>query len=105
MSSALKDVSAVAAVRPGSRYESYEEARSAPLPIVEVHEALAICQADGSLAYGCLHHYEIEIYLEKDGWHVNYGIKQRNGSRVAGGGPHYIVDATTGEILSKKYYQ
>ena len=105
MSSALKDALADAPAQLGIRYESYDEARSAPPPIVEVHEALAICHADGLLAYEQLHHYEIEIYLEKDGWHVNYEIKQRNGSRVAGGGPHYVIDSATGEILDKKYYQ
>ena len=105
MSLALKDALADAPVQVGIRYESYSEARSAPQPIIEVHEALAICHADGLLAYEQLHHYEIEIFLEKDGWHVNYEIKQRNGSRVAGGGPHYVIDATTGEILDKKYYQ
>ena len=105
MSSVLNDASADATVRLGTRYESYDEARSAPPPTVEVHEALAICHADGLLAYEQLHHYEIEIFLEKDGWHIEYGIRQRNGSRVAGGGPHYVVDADTGEILSKKYYQ
>ncbi len=105
MSSALTDASADAAVHLASLFESYEEARSAPLPKVEIHEALAISNADGLLAYEQLHHYGIEIFLEKDGWHVNYEIKQRNGSRVAGGGPHYVIDADTGEILSKKYYQ
>ena len=105
MSSALHDVSVAAPVQPGSRFESYEEARSAPPPTVVVHEALAICHADGLLAYDRLHHYTVEIFLEKDGWHVMYGIKQRNGSRVVGGGPHYVIDSNTGEILSKKYYQ
>ena len=105
MSSALKNASADASVRLGIRFDSYEEARDTPPPTVEVHEALAISHADGLLVYEQLHHYEIEIFLEKDGWHVNYEIRQRNGSRVAGGGPHYVIDATTGEILSKKYYQ
>lgn len=105
MSSVLNDASADAAVRLGTRYESYDEARSATPPTVEVHEALAIGLADGLRAYEQLHHYEIEIFLEKDGWHIYFGIKQRNGSRVAGGGPHYVIDADTGEILSKKYYQ
>ncbi len=105
MSSALTDVSADAPAQLGTQFESYQEARSTPTPIIEICEALAICQADGLLAYEQLHHYGIEIFLEKDGWHVNYGIKQRNGSRVAGGGPHYIIDAETGAILDKKYYQ
>jgi hypothetical protein len=24
---------------------------------------------------------------------------------VAGGGPHYVIDATTGQIISKRYEQ
>ena len=38
-----------------------------------------------------------------DGWHVEYR-DQRNRA-LTGGGPHYLIDATTGAIVSKKYYQ
>ena len=44
----------------------------------------------------------LEVALHDDGWHVEY--RQRK-PRHTGGGPHYVIDAATGEIVSKKYYQ
>ncbi len=74
-------------------------------PAVSSDQALRIAQADGILAYGDLTRFRVEITLEVDGWHVKHFIQQRNGSRIAGGGPHYVIDATTGAIVSKTYYQ
>ena len=77
-----------------------------PPPAVSSAEALAIATADARQAYrGNFGRFRIEISLEDDGWHVVHLIHQRNGSRIAGGGPHYVIDATTGAIVSKKYYQ
>jgi hypothetical protein len=64
--------------------------------------ALAIAQEDALKAYDDLSPYRIELVLGPDGWHVDYDLKD---SGWAGGGPHYIIDATTGEIVSKKYEQ
>ena len=76
---------------------------SAPAPpAVSSHQALAVAEADALAAYGDLSLYRIELRLEADGWHVAYRIAQ---PRIAGGGPHYVISAETGEILSKKYYQ
>ena len=72
------------------------------VPAVSNHQALSVAEADALAAYKDLSPYRIEVYLEADGWHVEYRIKK---PRVAGGGPHYVIDATTGAILSKKYYQ
>ena len=72
------------------------------VPAISSHQALAIAEADGIQAYKDLTGYRIELRLEPDGWHVAYYI---NRPRVAGGGPHYVIDARTGEIVSKKYYQ
>jgi hypothetical protein len=73
---------------------------------VPSHQALAVATADAQEAYGGnLGCFRIEIRLEDDGWHIEHYIHQRNGSRIAGGGPHYVIDATTGSIISKKYYQ
>ena len=44
----------------------------------------------------------MEIRRDDDGWHIDYELKN---PRLNGGGPHYVIDATTGEIISKKYYQ
>jgi hypothetical protein len=69
---------------------------------VSSHQVLSIAEADAIRAYKDLSPYRIEVYLESDGWHVEYRIKK---PRVAAGGPWYIIDATTGAIVSKKYYQ
>jgi hypothetical protein len=77
-----------------------------PQPSVPSHRALEIATADAVQVYGeNLACFRIEITLEDDGWHIAHFIHQRKGSRIAGGGPHYVIDATTGEIVSKKYYQ
>jgi hypothetical protein len=71
-------------------------------PVISAAQALAIAEADALAAYKDLTPYRIEIRLDTDGWHVEYYLNRR---RWAGGGPHYVIDATTGAIVSKKYYQ
>jgi hypothetical protein len=65
-------------------------------------QALAVAQADALRAYRDLSPYRIQLVLEDDGWHVDYELKD---PRLKGGGPHYLIDATTGAILSKRYEQ
>ena len=76
-----------------------------PGPKISSHEALAIATADGTPVYGGLSHFRVEIVLEADGWHIAHTIPQRPDQCIVGGGPHYVIDATTGQIVSKKYYQ
>jgi hypothetical protein len=71
-------------------------------PAVSCDRALAIAHADALTAYENLSRFRIEVELEADGWHIGYRLRQK---RMAGGGPHYVISAETGEILSKKYYQ
>lgn len=65
-------------------------------------QVLAIAQADAARAYRDLLAYRIQLMLEDDGWHVDYELKD---PRLKGGGPHYVIDAHTGTILSKRYEQ
>jgi hypothetical protein len=65
-------------------------------------QVLAIAQADAELAYRDLSLYRIQLVLEDDGWHVDYELKT---PRLKGGGPHYIIDAQTGAVISKRYEQ
>ena len=65
-------------------------------------QALAIAQTDASQAYRDLSPYRICLALEHDGWHIDYELKNR---KLKGGGPHYIIDATTGAIVSKRSEQ
>ncbi|HEY3395968.1 MAG TPA: hypothetical protein VGK58_24915 [Lacipirellulaceae bacterium] len=64
--------------------------------------ALAIAQSDAACAYRDLSPFRIQLVLEQDGWHVDYELKD---VRLKGGGPHYIIDAHTGAIMSKRYEQ
>jgi uncharacterized membrane protein YkoI len=65
-------------------------------------QALAIAQADAARVYRDLLGYRIQLVLEDDGWHVDYELKDR---KHKGGGPHYVIDAYTGAIVSKRYEQ
>jgi uncharacterized membrane protein YkoI len=65
-------------------------------------KALAIAQADAVRAYQNLSAYRIHLALEDDGWHIDYELKD---PKMKGGGPHYVIDARNGAILSKKYEQ
>ena len=65
-------------------------------------QALAIAQADAARAYRDLSLYRIQLVLEDDGWHVDYDLKN---PAFKGGGPHYIIDAHTGAVVSRRYEQ
>jgi hypothetical protein len=65
-------------------------------------QVLAIAQADAARVYRDLSPYRIQLVLEDDGWHVDYELKD---PRYKGGGPHYIIDAHSGNIVSRRYEQ
>ncbi len=65
-------------------------------------QVLAIAQADASLVNRDLSLYRIQLVLEDDGWHVDYELKN---PRLKGGGPHYVIDAHTCAVISKRYEQ
>jgi len=71
---------------------------------VSSFHALEIAEADGIQAYRDLSGLRIEISKEDDRWLVKYFVDSK-GRYIAGGGPHYVIDAKTGEIVSKVYYQ
>ena len=77
-------------------------ATASTTPVVSRQQAIAIAEADALPVYGDLTDLTLEVALHDDGWHVEYWVRK---PRVAGGGPHYVIDATTGAIVSKKYYQ
>jgi hypothetical protein len=77
-------------------------ATSPPSGALGGDQALVIAQADAVKAYRDLSGYRIQVVLEDDGWHVDYELKS---SRLKGGGPHYVIDAATGALLSKRYEQ
>ena len=71
-------------------------------PGVTSDQALRVARLDAEGAYRDLSRYYARVSLEADGWHVDYDLKDQ---RARGGGPHYVIDALTGQILSKRYEQ
>lgn len=75
---------------------------TAHAPTLASDEALRIARADAERVYRELDSFRIEITREADGWHIDYELKDPN---LNGGGPHYVIDATSGRIVSKRYDQ
>jgi len=73
-----------------------------PTSSVESSQALAIAHADAVRAYRDLSPFRIELVLEPDGWHITYRLRNPD---MVGGGPRYVIDASNGAILSKRYDQ
>lgn len=69
---------------------------------IQPDQALRTARTDAERAYLDLTPYRVLVALEADGWHVDYELKDP--SRQSGG-PHYVIDATTGAILLKRYEQ
>jgi hypothetical protein len=70
--------------------------------VIAGDRALAVAQADAATAYRDLSVYRIQLVLEADGWHIDYELKD---PRLKGGGPHCVIEAARGVILSKRYEQ
>lgn len=64
--------------------------------------ARAIAERDARQAYRDLSIYNVKAELRGEEWHVDYDLE---GEYVAGGGPHYVISAATGRILSRRYEQ
>lgn len=76
--------------------------QNVPMPSLSPDQALKIAREDAEKVYRDLSRYVIRLVLQSDGWHVDYDLQD---ARARGGGPHYVIDAATGEILSKRYEQ
>jgi hypothetical protein len=70
--------------------------------LLSCHEIPPIAQDDAASSYRDLSDYRITLLLQPDGWHVDYDLTE---PYLAGGGPHYIIDPTSGAILWKTYEQ
>ena len=65
-------------------------------------QALKIARLDAERAYRDLTPYRVLLELDQDGWHVDYELRNR---QIQGGGAHYLIDAQTGKIRTKRYEQ
>jgi hypothetical protein len=67
-----------------------------------VAEVLRIANHDAQTVYHDLSGFKITLTPCPDGWHVDYDLTH---SLSAGGGPHYVIDPQTGDILARRYEQ
>jgi hypothetical protein len=71
-------------------------------PTLIVSDVLRIAHQDAQAVYGDLSAFKITLTPHPDGWHVDYDLTD---PLSAGGGPHYVIDSHTGEILARLYEQ
>jgi hypothetical protein len=69
------------------------------LPVADV---LGIAHRDAEAVYHDLSGFKITLTPCPDGWHVDYDVSD---PLSAGGGPHYVIDPRTGDIVSRRYEQ
>lgn len=67
-----------------------------------VADVLRIAHQDAEAAYRDLSGFRITLWRCADGWHVDYDLTD---PLSAGGGPHYVIDPSTGDILFRRYEQ
>jgi hypothetical protein len=67
-----------------------------------VAEVLHIAHQDAQAVYRDLSGFKITLTPCPDGWHVDYDLTD---PLSAGGGPHYVIDPTNGQILARRYEQ
>ncbi len=67
-----------------------------------MENALQIARLDAEKAYRDLSHFRIVLAQREDGWHVDFELLSKT---AQGGGPHYLIDSSSGNILWKRYEQ
>lgn len=70
--------------------------------MIDEAEARAIAKRDAEQVYRDLSIYRITAQLREGKWYVDYDLE---GEAMAGGGPHYVISADTGDILERRYEQ
>jgi hypothetical protein len=69
---------------------------------IDKDRVLAIAENDASQVYRDSDTYKVRAELKEGKWYVDYELEDEG---MVGGGPHYVISATTGEILERRYEQ
>jgi hypothetical protein len=87
---------------PSIRCSKQGEAMGEDQMIIDKNTALTIAKKDAMQVYRDLSIYKVTAELRGGKWYVDYDLE---GNLVVGGGPHYVILGTTGEILERRYEQ
>lgn len=74
-------------------------------PMISKSEALRIAHQDASKMYRDLSQYEATAVLKEGNWQVDYELVVTKGIVMVGGGPHYLISGSSGEIVNRRYEQ
>lgn len=69
---------------------------------IDRESALRIAEDDAAKMYRDRGIYKVTAKLKNGRWFVDYNITN---PQMVGGGPHYVISAKTGEIISRRYEQ
>jgi hypothetical protein len=70
--------------------------------MIDETAAREIAEKDATRVYRDLSIYKVNAELKSGKWHVDYELERED---MLGGGPHYVISGTTGEILERRYEQ
>jgi hypothetical protein len=70
--------------------------------MISKEEALQIARKLASAVYKDLSVYEVKVTLLESSWYIDYWLKDPG---MVGGGPHFVLSAKTGEVLSSRFEQ
>jgi hypothetical protein len=73
-----------------------------PNNMITEETARAIAAEEATKAYRDLSIYTVSARFEDGHWYIDYELKD---DTLLGGGPHYVISAETGEIVSRRYEQ
>jgi hypothetical protein len=70
--------------------------------VISEAEARAIAAEEAAHAYRDLSVYVVTASLVEDNWHIDYMLKDET---LVGGGPHFVIEGETGQIVARRYDQ
>ncbi|MFA6923667.1 MAG: hypothetical protein WC223_05375 [Bacteroidales bacterium] len=70
--------------------------------MIDKKEAMKIAEENAKKAYRDLSIYNIESKLTDGKWYIDYFLKDKG---MVGGGPHFVISAESGEIISYRFAQ
>jgi hypothetical protein len=80
-----------------------QEARmEAGKTMIDEATAREIAKKDAMQVYRDLSIYKVKAELKNGKWYIDYDLE---GEAMAGGGPHYVISGSTGEIVERRYEQ
>ena len=83
-------------------YNNKDSAKIEIVKVIDKDSILKIAEKNAKTAYRDLTGYDVKAELKDGKWYVDYELSNQD---MVGGGPHYVISAKTGEILSCRYEQ